>query len=195
VRPPTANPDEVEFHDGIHGLVAWAIATLLTALLALGAAQLLTRLGAPSAGSAGPAASVGSENIIAYDLDRLFRAERPQQGDLNYARSEAGRILLTASSHRGVLPEDRTYLVRLVSARTGLAEADAARRVDDVIARAKENISRARRSATILAFMAGAAALLGAVAAWFAACAGGRHRSGAEASDWMWRVRPLGTFR
>ncbi len=49
--------------------------------------------------------------------------------------------------------------------------------VDEVAARAKENISRARRSAVILVFTAGAAALLGAAAAWFAACAGGRVRA------------------
>jgi len=30
----------------------------------------------------------------------------------------------------------------------------------------------------ILAFMAGAAALVGAAVAWFAACAGGEHRDG-----------------
>ena len=36
---------------------------------------------------------------------------------------------------------------------------------------------RARRSAVILVFTAGAAALLGAAAAWFAACAGGRVRA------------------
>jgi hypothetical protein len=50
-------------------------------------------------------------------------------------------------------------------------------RVDEVAARAKENISRARRSAVILAFTAGAAALPGAAAAWFSACAGGRVRA------------------
>jgi hypothetical protein len=50
--------------------------------------------------------------------------------------------------------------------------------VDEVAARAKENIARARRSAVILAFTAGAAALLGAAASWFAACAGGRVRDG-----------------
>ena len=38
-------------------------------------------------------------------------------------------------------------------------------RVDEVAALTKENISRARRSAVILAFTAGAAALLGAAAA------------------------------
>jgi hypothetical protein len=68
--------------------------------------------------------------------------------------------------------------VRLVVAYTGLAQPDAERRVDEVAARAKENITRARRSAVILAFSAGAAALLGAAACWFAACAGGRVRDG-----------------
>jgi hypothetical protein len=75
-------------------------------------------------------------------------------------------------------PEDRAYLVRLTAANTGLAQPDAERRVDEVAARAKENIARARRSAVILAFTAGAAALLGAAASWFAACAGGRVRDG-----------------
>jgi hypothetical protein len=89
-------------------------------------------------------------------------------------------------------PDDRAYLVRLTAAYTGLAPADAERRVDEVAARARENISRARRSAVILAFTAGAAALLGAAAAWFAACAGGRARDGEQAPhallDWG---RPL----
>jgi len=36
--------------------------------------QSLTRLAAPSSGSAGASTSVGGENIIAYDIDRLFQA-------------------------------------------------------------------------------------------------------------------------
>jgi predicted transcriptional regulator len=91
-------------------------------------------------------------------------------------------------------PEDRAYLVRLTAANTGLAQPDAERRVDEVAARAKENISRARRSAVILAFTArAAAALLGAAAAWFAACAGGRVRDGEDTPhalfDWRRPVR------
>ena len=127
---------------------------------------------------AGFSTSVGGENLIAYDLDRLFRAERRANTDLDYPRAEAARILLTTSSHRGMQPEDRAYLVRLTAPYTGLAQPDAERRVDEVAARAKENISRARRTAVILAFMTGAAAMLGAAASWFAACAGGRVRDG-----------------
>jgi signal transduction histidine kinase len=74
---------------------------------------------------------------------------------------------LTASSHRGIQSDDRSYLVRLVSALTGLAPPEAERRVDQIIAQAKENISRARRTTVILGFMIGAATLLGAAAAWY----------------------------
>jgi hypothetical protein len=176
MRTRRTSREDTELGDGLHGLLVWALATLLTAVIGLATAQSLTRLAAPSGGQAGPSTSVGGENLIAYDLDRLFRAERRPNADLDYPRAEAARILLTTSSHRGMQPEDRNYLVRLTAANTGLAQPDAERRVDDVAARAKENISRARRTTVILAFSAGAAALLGAAAAWFAACAGGRVR-------------------
>jgi hypothetical protein len=176
-RLTPATPEEIEFRDGVHGLLVWSVATLLTALLLLMAASATSRLAAPSSGAAGPSASVAGENIIAFDLDRLFRAERrATDAEVTQTRAEAARILLTASSHSGVAAEDRAYLSRLVSARTGLAAPDAERRVDAAFVSVKDNIARARRSTVILAFMAGAAALLGAAAAWFAACAGGKHR-------------------
>jgi hypothetical protein len=183
VTSATASPvttdvaiDEVEMRDGLHGLLVWALATLLTVLLLLLAASASTRLAAPSAGAAGPGASVAGENIIAFDLDRLLRGDRRQGEDVAHTRAEAARILLTSSSHNGVAAEDRAYLARLVAARTGLAPPEAERRVDAAIASAKENIARARRSTVIIAFMAGAAAILGAAAAWFAAVAGGEQR-------------------
>ena len=122
-----------------------------------------------------------------------MNAERRPDTNLEYARAEAARILLTTSSHRGMQSEDRSYLVRLTSATTGLAQPDAERRVDEVAARAKENIARARRTVVVLAFATGAAALLGAAAAWFAACAGGRVRDGEAPPhallDWGRRIR------
>jgi hypothetical protein len=82
-------------------------------------------------------------------------------------------------------------LIRLVASRTGLAPADAERRVDTALASARTNIRRARRASVILAFMAGAAALLGAAAAWFAAGLGGRHRDEAISPPLRvgWRAR------
>jgi hypothetical protein len=183
--------DETEMRDGTHGLLVWGLATLMTGLLALALAQAAPRLAAPSAGEAGPATSVAGENIIAYDLDRLFRAEkRPQGVDLEYARAEAARILLTAAGHRGITADDRTYLVRLTGRVTGLDPAEAEKRVAAVLAQSRENIQRARRAAILVGFMAGAAALLGAVAAWFAAVAGGMHRD-AERPPSLWWPRRL----
>jgi hypothetical protein len=184
-RRRAAGSEDGSFSDGMHGLMVWALATLLTAILAVAVAGIGSRLAAPS-GAAGPSASVAGENIIALDLDRLFRADRRPQTDMAYARAEAARILLTASGHRGMLPEDRQYLVRLVSANTGLAAAEAERRVESVVTRAKENIDRARRAAAILAFMAAAVALMGAAVAWWAACTGGQHRDGLVAIPPFW---------
>jgi hypothetical protein len=179
--PMTLTDDLRELRDGYHGLVVWGVMTIATAILLLIAANGLPRLAAPTGSGSGPAASVGGENIIAYDLDRLFRGARgPAANDMTMTRAEAARILLTTSSHRGMLADDRAYLVRLVEATTGLAPADAQARVNDVSARAKQNIDRARNSGVIVAFMAAAAALIGAVAAWFASMAGGRQRDGVE---------------
>ena len=85
--------------------------------------------------------------------------------------------------------EDRAYLVRMVMARTGLAQPDAERRVTEVIAQAQRAIRRARANAVILAFMAAASLLAGAAVAWFAAGFGGRHRDG-EPLPAFWLNRP-----
>lgn len=180
--------DDIEFGDGMHGLLVWALATLLTALFAVALALATPRL-ATSGSAAGTSASLAAENIIAYDLDRLFRSDRRPTGDITYARAEAGRILLTTTSHRGMLPDDRTYLVRLISAQSGLGPAEAEARVNDVAARSKENLNRARHVALLIGFMTGAAALIGAAAAWYSAVAAGRHREGVAALHpfWDWR--------
>jgi len=137
---------KVEFRDGMHGLLVWALATLLGALIAIASAQSLARFVAPSTGSVGPSAAVAGENIIAFDLDRLFRSDRQPEGDINYARSEAARNLLTTSSHAGMQQDDRAYLVRLVASRAGIAPSEVEQRVNEMITRANEKSCAAQRS-------------------------------------------------
>ena len=69
--------DDIELRDNVHGLLVWAIATLITAFLLLAATSASTRLAAPSGGIAGPATSVAGENIIAYDIDRSASRRSP----------------------------------------------------------------------------------------------------------------------
>ena len=186
--------DDREFRDGMHGLIVWGLATLLSACLAIAGAQAISRLAAPSGGASGQTSSIVGENIIAYDLDRLLRsgAGAANERNISYSRAEAARILLTSSSHHGVVADDRAHLVRIVSTTTGLSPTEAQARVDEVILRAKQNIDRARHAGVIMAFMIGAAALFGALAAWFASTAAGRHRDGVEALHALWDwSRPL----
>jgi hypothetical protein len=184
---PAADAGDIEYRDGLHGLAAWAIAVVMTVLItALVGSATLAR--APSTQTV-PAASA-AEPMLSYELDRLFRpARRTPNAETSMERAEAGRILLTSSSHSGVAAEDRAYLVQLVNGVTGLSGPDAERRVDNIIASAKTAIARSRRSAIIAAFSIAASILLGAVVAWFAACEGGRHRDGAE-PGWLTN-RPL----
>lgn len=176
-----AESEEIEKRDGLHGISAWALAVVLGATLAVLGASAATRTNPLTA-----PATANEPSILSYELDHLFRApRRAPSPDLAPARSEAGRILLTASSHNGVSPEDRSYLVQLVSGTTGLAAPDAERRVDSVIAEARNAISRTRAGTVILAFSVATALLLGAVAAWAAAESGGRHRDGKPVTGWM----------
>jgi hypothetical protein len=182
VRPPYASAtDDVETRDGLHGVAAWALAVLIGAVLTALIAGAAHR---QSATTQPPSATEPS--VLSYELDHLFRApRRPPNVDLTGERAEAARILATASSHSGVLPEDRTYLVQQVTALTGLTGPDAEKRVDTTLANAKSAISRARAASIIIAFSAAAALLFGAVAGWAGAEAGGRHRDGEPISEWM----------
>ena len=181
---PAGPADEVENRDGVHGLATWALALVLGAILAglIGTATLSRSSPTTSARNTNAA-----EPLLSYELDRLLRpsTRRAAAIDLSNERAEIGRILLTSSGHNGVAADDRIYLIQQVGATTGVQSADAERRVDNAIANARDVIARTRRSTIILAFSLATALLLGAVAAWAAACAGGRQRDGAAAPGWM----------
>ena len=193
-RAPYGSPvtDETERRDGLHGVTSWALAvilgTSLAALVALGAASRPSNLTQPR--------TTTEPAVLSYEIDSLFRsAHQPPSFDLAPLRAEAGRVLMTSSSHSGVSGDDRAYLVRLVTATTGLAGGDAEHRVDSVIANSKTAISHARASTIILAFSLAAALLFGAIAAWAGAEAGGRQRDGAPLSDWMLHANRFGRSR
>ena len=185
---PSAHSDVIEFRDGTHGIVAWALAVVITGIVA---AVSVASLGSKTAPPATSSSTIAGEPLIAYELDRLFRGDRRAvEGDITYARAEAGRILLAAPGRQGITPDDKAYLARLVAARTGIAPPDAERRVEDAITATTTAVQKARRSAVILGFATAVSLLAGAAAAWYAACAGGRHRDNAAPSlTWRWPQR------
>lgn len=178
------SPDEVEFRDGIHGLLVWAIAVLIGALLSV---AVSSAVGPGRATDAKASTASTAEPLFAFELDQLFRADRkPTDPGDPELRAQAARIISSGLGHRTMAAEDRAYLVRLVETRTGLATTEADSRVTQIVNKSRDAVAKARRSAVILAFMVGASLMLGAAVAWLAAAAGGQHRDGGIALD-FWR--------
>lgn len=177
---PGARADEVEFRDGMHGLMTWALAVIISAVLALTLARNVAPLAAErEAGSTGATgeASAGLPRNIAFEVDRLLRTERRADApNREGVRGEVGRLLAASLNPRNFFPDDRAYLSRLVAAETGIAAPEADRRVDAISNVLRQQATRARRGAVVLAFMTAASLLLGALVAWMAAALGGRHR-------------------
>ncbi len=193
--------DEVYFRDTAHGLLAWAVATLLTAMLVGGAvraamsgaidagAGVATATAAAGAGAAAGAAKEASGsklNPTDYFSDMLLRSDKAPL-DAAAARSEVVSILATALQAGSLPADDRAYLARVVAARTGLPQADAEKRVDDVYAKlsttaanaktkAKEAADTARKATAGAALWMTVALLLGAFVAAMAATFGGKLR-------------------
>lgn len=168
-----AAADEVEFRDGAHGLLVWALGVVLGAALLWATASTLT---AVNAATSTPRETAGAPGFLAYELDRLFRSERRLEPVALDVRAEASRILMKGIGRQELPSEDRAHLNRLVVGATGLAAPDAERRVIQVLTEARNAASQARRTAVILGFAAAAALAAAAAAAWFAAGEGGKHR-------------------
>lgn len=188
--------DEVHFRDTAHGVLAWAVAAVLSAaVLASGITSLIGGVGrsattvAASAaqGAAQGGASSASQNGFdpsGYLVDTLFRRDHPDaSGNIQDARSEATRILVSGLRNGDVPAADKTYLAQLVAARTGLSQEDAQKRVDEVVAKAKDAETKARQAAdaarkatAYLSLFTGFSMLIGAFIAAAAAALGGRQR-------------------
>jgi hypothetical protein len=88
--------------------------------------------------------------------------------------------LLTTSFHNGsdLNPADRSYLAKVVSARTGLSQADADKRIAEVTTQIKSDLDKARKSAMQLAIWLTLSLFIGAFSASLAATEGGGLRDG-----------------
>lgn len=177
---------EVFFRDTAHGLVTWAVATAIVALvvgsatfslLSGGVHAATTVASGVSQGAAtnGQTGSVGS--VAPYDVDALFRTtSRDVNAPAIEGRGEATRILANGLSTGGVPDADRTYLASLIAARTGISQADAQKRVDDVLARARQEAETARKAAATTSLLTALAMIIGAFVACAAAALGGHER-------------------
>lgn len=169
---------EVHFRDTAHGFLAWALASVIGAILLASPATSL--LGGATSGAMQAAGS--SSGPMSGYVDTLLRPNNPtaeNTANSGESRQELTR-LFTADFHNGTEPSaaDRSYVAKVVAARTGLSPADADKRVNEVIAQVKTDLDKARKAAMQLAIWLTLSLFIGAFSAALAATEGGGLRDG-----------------
>jgi hypothetical protein len=190
---------EVFFRDTANGFLTWAIATVIgAAFLAAAASSVVSWSATMVAGVASGATSGASQGVtqattrsggtladpMAYFVDSLYRANHPSANiSDDDVRAQSSRILLNGMLNGDVTAPDKAYLAQLVAARTGLAQADAEKRVDAVItqekaaeAKARQAADAARKAGSYLSIFTAVSMLVGAFIACVAAALGGQQR-------------------
>jgi hypothetical protein len=184
--------DEVFFRDTAHGFLAWALASVLVAAFATSSVtSAVSSAGRAISGIAGSAASTATQAAAnqspsdnGYFLDTLFRKDQPDaNAPPQEVRGEASRILAKSVANGNLDPGDRTYLAKLIAARTGISQQDAEKRIDDVMNqmkaaedKAKAAADVARRASAKASFYLFFSMLIGAFIASAAGALGGRQR-------------------
>jgi hypothetical protein len=184
--------DEVFFRDTAHGFLAWALASILVAAFATSsvtsavssAGRAISGVAGSAASTATQAAATQSSTSDGYFLDTLFRKDQPDPNASSQdARAEAGRIVARSIANGNLDPNDRTYLAKLVAARTGISQQDAEKRIDDTMAqmkaaaeKAKQAADAARKATASASFYLFFSMLIGAFIASAAGALGGRER-------------------
>jgi hypothetical protein len=173
--------DEVYFRDTAHGFLAWAFASVLGAILLASPATSLLG-GAASGATQAVASSAQSSGPMDGYVDTLLRSDTASaQNSANPAdsRSELGRLFTNSFRNGSELnPADRAYVAKVVSARTGLSQADAEKRVTEVTTQVKSDLDTARKNAMQLAIWLTLSLFIGAFSASLAATEGGGIRNG-----------------
>ncbi|MFC5461397.1 hypothetical protein [Massilia niabensis] len=167
VKWSSIHNDEVYFRDTAHGMLTWALSTLVTAAFfggimskmlgtaadaGAGVAKTAMMSGAAAAGAASDEGGVGA-NPLDYFSDMLMRSDKPAAQGAATAlndpglRQEAMRILATSVKNGALAPDDRAYLARRVAEHTGMDPAAAQQRVDEVYNRGKAAADKATATA------------------------------------------------
>lgn len=200
-RAGDATAEEIEVRDGAHGLVVWATGALVGIILAAFGIGGIVSTSASAVGSAaGSVTDAISEAVSSDYFANVMLRDNVQEpataGTTQAASSSAARTaidpdvqqqiagIISRSVASGELSErDRSYLVQLVAANSDMSADDASNRVDEVTAEidaaratAVAAIEQARVAGVVFGFIATATLLIGAIAAFFAATAGGHHR-------------------
>jgi hypothetical protein len=184
--------DEVFFRDTVHGFLAWALASVLVVAFATSsissavssAGRAISNVAGSAASTATQAATNQSSGTDGYFLDTLFRKDQPDaNAPPQEVRAEASRVLARSIANGNLDPGDRSYLAKLIAARTGISQQEAEKRIDDTMAqmkaaedKVKQAADAARKASAQASFYLFFSMLIGAFIASTAGAIGGRQR-------------------
>jgi hypothetical protein len=190
-----ASREEVQFRDGMHGLLVWSLSIVAGGLLAFLAAGTAVNSGVQVAAGA----MSNRDAVVAPAIDTMFAATAPSPAATDKtqpsvaapaAQATGGRVTVVDSETRATLartltaaaaagqltPVQKRTLAQIASERTGISQTEAEQRVDQAYRDAASAVDAARKGAVLAGLATVTALLVGLLAAWFAAQNGGRHR-------------------
>ncbi len=176
---------EVFFRDTAHGLVTWAVATVVLAVLVGASLPSVIAVGLNTASRKSPTAVHSTLSSLAfsaapYGIDKLFRSTNSAAiEDASGPKVEADHILKNALAVGSLPDADRMYLAALIVAKTRISASDAETRVNDWLAMSMEADANTKVEAAAsreAAIYTALSLLIGAFIASVAAALGGRLR-------------------
>ncbi len=171
---------EVHFRDTAHGFLAWAAASVVGAVLVASPASSL--VGGTLSNATQTAVNSAQSSPIDGYVDALLRPDNPSaqsQSNPSDTRAEMVRLFTTSFHNEGdISAAGRSYVAKVVSAQTGLSQADAEKRVNDVVTQVKTDLDDARKAAMQMAIWLTLSLFIGAFSAALAATEGGGLRDG-----------------
>ncbi|MBA2126510.1 hypothetical protein DLM45_09790 [Hyphomicrobium methylovorum] len=193
-----ASLDERSIRDGFNGLIVWGVGVAASVLLAgslLGSAvnkavDAASAVAGPTIAEAVKTSSGQGQAFFDYYIDRAIRpgpTASAQPADTTNVKPELTLVLARSLASGAISNDDRAYVQAVVARHTGLSEADAKVRVDQLVddtraayvkaeTAAKEAADTARKAAASAAIWAAIITLLAAISSWYAAVIGGQHR-------------------
>jgi hypothetical protein len=154
--------DEVMFRDTAHGLLAWAVSTVIVAGVALSATASTLNAAAGTADAAG------------YAADTMLRSDQiTDPAAVGAARAEIAGLLARPGA---LAANDRAYVAHVVARQTGASVSEAQQRVDAATIAIGEAADKARKTSSAVGFFAALSMLIGAFIASVVAAYGGQLR-------------------
>ncbi len=179
VRPRVADvpADEVEFRDGLQGLVAGAVCVLVGGLIAMGAGAAALHAGSGTARFSGPAASSPLSAIVSTMV-------APQEGTAvrtvplltTDETATIEGVFLKSFGEDGLAANDRNFVANILAAKADIALPEAQTRVDSAYAQAVAALDKAKKATELSGLLTGLGLLIGLVAAWYGGVRGGSSR-------------------